>query len=78
NGNLELVALLAVNVPGFPVPRARALVASGDAEPERLALVAAGIVTRTLTPVELARMEVLRDQAAGKYDELRRLARGEG
>lgn len=28
-GNLEMVALLAVNLPGFPVPRTRALVASG-------------------------------------------------
>lgn len=44
NGNLELVALLAVNVPGFPVPRPRALVASGDGGDEVLALTAAGIV----------------------------------
>lgn len=29
NGNLELVAVLAVNVPGFPVPRTNARVASG-------------------------------------------------
>lgn len=28
-GNLELVALLAVNMPGFPVPRTKALVAAG-------------------------------------------------
>ena len=39
-GNLELVAGLAVNVPGFPVPRP-ALAASGD---RQTALVAAGIV----------------------------------
>lgn len=37
NGNLELVAVCSVNVPGFPIPRAR--VASGQV----LALVAAGI-----------------------------------
>lgn len=37
NGNLELVAVCAVNVPGFPIPRAR--VASGTP----VALVAAGI-----------------------------------
>ena len=37
NGNLELVAVCSVNVPGFPIPRAR--VASG----QTLALVAAGI-----------------------------------
>lgn len=39
-GNLELVAALAVNVPGFPVQRP-ALAASGERE---LALVAAGVV----------------------------------
>jgi hypothetical protein len=37
-GSLRLVGLLAVNVPGFPVPRTRARVASGSP----LALVAAG------------------------------------
>jgi hypothetical protein len=39
----ELVALLAVNVPGFPVPRQRALAACGDDGEQVLALVAAGI-----------------------------------
>lgn len=39
-GNLELVAALAVNVPGFPVPRTEGLVASGEVT----SLVAAGIV----------------------------------
>lgn len=39
-GNLELVAALAVNVPGFPVPRPQGLVASGSV----LSLVAAGLV----------------------------------
>ena len=39
----ELVALLAVNVPGFPVPRQRALAASGEDGVQVLALVAAGI-----------------------------------
>lgn len=37
-GSLELVRVLAVNTPGFPVPRVRTLVASG----EQTALVAAG------------------------------------
>lgn len=41
-GGLELVGLLAVNVPGFPVPRPSARLASG----ERTALVAAGITPR--------------------------------
>lgn len=31
-GKLELVGALAVNVPGFPVPRVRAMVASGETE----------------------------------------------
>lgn len=43
NGHLELIAALAVNVPGFPIPRTRALVASTDKGPEVFALVAAGI-----------------------------------
>jgi hypothetical protein len=46
NGSLELVGLLAVNVPGYPVPRPAARVAAGVPEDEdaRLALVAAGVV----------------------------------
>jgi ribosomal protein L32 len=47
NGNLELVGLLAVNVPGFPVPRsARALVAAGEDGTRVLSLVAAGTLDR--------------------------------
>lgn len=42
NGRLELIGVLAVCIPGFPIPRPRALIASGQREP--LALVAAGIV----------------------------------
>lgn len=41
-GNLELVAALAVNSPGFPVPRPQGLVASG----QMLALVASGVVEK--------------------------------
>jgi hypothetical protein len=43
-GQLRLVGLLAVNVPGFPVPkmRARAVAASGQQEKTVQALVAAG------------------------------------
>jgi hypothetical protein len=48
NGHLELVGILAVNVPGFPVPRAQAAIAASAAgEGEVLALVAAGIVGDT-------------------------------
>lgn len=43
NGHLELIAALAVNVPGFPIPRTRALVASTADGPEVFALTAAGI-----------------------------------
>jgi len=45
-GQLELVAALAVNVPGFPVPRTAGLVASG----EMMSLVAAGMVARRQLP----------------------------
>lgn len=41
NGNLELVAALAVNTPGFPVLRA-----SADSEDDLEVLMAAGVVTR--------------------------------
>ena len=40
NGNLELIGALAVNIPGFPIPRPSGLVASGQVT----SLVAAGIV----------------------------------
>lgn len=40
NGSLELVAALAVNVPGFPIPR----IAASAVRDEQLALVASGIV----------------------------------
>jgi F like protein len=42
-GNLELVAALAVNTPGFPIPR---LSMAASAAEGQLSLVAAGIVTR--------------------------------
>jgi 2'-5' RNA ligase len=41
-GALELCAVLAVNVPGYPVPRARVASGAPGEEPEVLALVAAG------------------------------------
>lgn len=62
-GGLELVAALVVNVPGFPVPRVKARVASGV----QTALVASGITKRTpgsgATNAELARL-VAREVAA--------------
>jgi hypothetical protein len=44
HGKLELVGLLAVNVPGFPVPRARVASAAPDSPAHVLSLVAAGFV----------------------------------
>lgn len=49
-GNLELVAALAVNVPGFPIPRL-GLAASGA---DQTALVAAGVVTPTFQEVTMS------------------------
>lgn len=45
---LELVAVLAVNVPGFPTPRTRGKVFQGDT----VALVASGVVQPDSTPAE--------------------------
>jgi hypothetical protein len=65
NGHLELVALLAVNVPGFPVPRTRALVAAGaDDRPHVVSLVAAGVVD-PLSPTERRRLADLATVADG-------------
>lgn len=58
NGALELIGLLSVNVPGYPVPRPAARVAAGvpDSGEARLSLVAAGVVTEaTLDPDTLER-----------------------
>lgn len=66
NGNLELIALLAVNVPGFPVPRQRELVASGefaDGRPDILALTAAGILTKERLTAE--QTNEIRELASG-------------
>lgn len=63
NGNLELVAALAVNVPGFNIPRPKTLAASGHR-----ALTAAGIV-----PVDYRKTEISsapatpEDRAAAQY-----------
>lgn len=65
DGNLELVALLAVNVPGFPIPRARAnIVASADGM-QVVALVAAGAILPSQLSEEkqLAKISALADVA---------------
>lgn len=51
NGKLELVAICAVNVPGFPIARPQVLVAGGQIQ----ALVAAG----ALAPAEYSRVDTL-------------------
>jgi len=64
NGHLELVGLLAVNVPGFPVPRQRALAASvGNGEYETMALVACGVVTAERVAERVGAMRDLRARA---------------
>lgn len=78
DGALELIALLAVNVPGFPVPRMQAIAASADGETmETLALVAAGHVIRPdFTTADHARLRALAARAAGGLDALAALAAG--
>lgn len=75
NGNLELVGLLAVNVPGFPVPRALVAAGSND-EPEILSLLAAGIVGRRteLTRSEESRLGALAARADNGLEGLVELA----
>jgi len=55
NGRRELIGILAVNVPGFPIERERALVAAGN---DQLALVASGLVVNT--PADRLRLRVAR------------------
>lgn len=71
NGNLELVAALAVNVPGFPViPRPAGLVASG----ELYSLVASGIV---LEQPEVEAPPAVEGLSADDLAALQRLAKRE-
>jgi 2'-5' RNA ligase len=77
NGNLELVALLAVNVPGFPVPRRpRALVAAGEEGTVVLSLTSAGLpwLRPGVSGAETGRLRALAARAAGGIDGLARLA----
>lgn len=73
DGNLELVAALAVNVPGFPViPRPAGLVASGELE----SLIASGIVLEP-TPAAANVLSVLDGITPDELAALRRLAKRE-
>jgi 2'-5' RNA ligase len=53
-GRLRLVALLAVNTPGFGIPRTQARFANGD----QLALVAAGVLTADVPDAEGVRQQL--------------------
>lgn len=82
-GRLELIGALAVNIPGFPIPRtqarltASALTAS-DLGEHRLALVASGIVrhqwTKTDQEAYERRLRVLSARASGGLQALAELA----
>ena len=72
-----MVAALAVNVPGFPVTRPRALVAAGDEGEPVLTLVAAGIHdgTARVGAADRERLRALGARARGEVAELARRAR---
>lgn len=61
-GEYELVAALAVNVPGFPIPRL-SLAASGG---RLTALIAAGIIKREETSVGSVKVDVIYDESTVK------------
>lgn len=63
-GNLELVAALTVNVPGFPIMDSQAVVASG----EQVALLAAGVVQRR--PEAQREDDPVNELAAAVVDEM--------
>lgn len=73
-GSLEMIAALETNVPGFPVPRPAARIASGA----RVALVAAGIVPDACscgpTPRQRARIKALALRTEGREALLNRIA----
>jgi F like protein len=83
NGHLEMIGLLAVNVPGFPVPRPQAaLAASAEGEDYVTALVAAGILGEP-EDLEIITDDLFRSRLralsarAGGLDELVALGLGE-
>lgn len=71
-GPLELVAILQVNSPGYPVPRPEARLVASAAEPngEPVALIAAGV------PADDRRLALLAARAEGGLDALSALAVG--
>ena len=78
NGRTEMIGVLAVNVPGFPIPRPAAQIRASVGEPQILSLVAAGIVGEIPPSEEQLRAKIaaLAARALGR-DELIRLALGD-
>jgi len=62
NGRRELIGILAVNVPGFPIERERVLVAAAGSD--HLALVASGLVVNEAGPGERLRLHMARKALA--------------
>lgn len=78
NGRVEMIGVLAVNIPGFPIPRPATKIRASAGEPEVLSLVAAGILGETAPSEEQtrARIAALAARALGR-DELIALALGD-
>lgn len=72
SSNRELIALLAVNVPGFPVPRPQALVASGEGGLIVTAQVAAGMHAGQEGLTVLQQRQAEADAMAEEFAELGR------
>jgi phage head maturation protease len=71
NGALELVGILAVNTPGFPVPRARAGIVAGA----QVSLIASGLcgceneeLSEEAAPVEIVEVETVVDETPSDSD----------
>lgn len=70
-GSLELVAALAVNVPGFPVPRTGFSVDEG----KQVALVAAGVVVEENTDIDVKKLaSALADEMEHRSNRVQRLS----
>lgn len=74
NGKLELMGMLAVNVPGFPVPRAMAAALLVEDEPQTMSLVAAGVYCSK--DEEDRKLRALTARATGGLDGLYEAAMG--
>ena len=78
NGRVEMIGVLAVNVPGFPIPRPATQIRAAVDKPDLLSLVAAGILGEAPPTEEQtrARIAALAARALGR-DDLIRLALGD-